>query len=155
MRQSTLLANHIRGLLLEYGIAVARGATALHRASPSCLSPKSVNIGSVASIQFPQDRRTNYVVVISQRCTVTLRKSRSSFDDCLVEREEFEFPVSLIWRFEVGGKEKQTELYSSTFCVCAARNANGIDRNSTAPGRHWRRRAGRTGTAGRVPPKDR
>ena len=32
VRQCTLLANHIRGLLLEYGIAVARGAAALQRA---------------------------------------------------------------------------------------------------------------------------
>jgi transposase len=39
VRQSTLLANHIRGLLLEYGIAVARGAAALHRALAELLEP--------------------------------------------------------------------------------------------------------------------
>ena len=39
VRQCTLLANHIRGLLLEYGIAVARGAAALHRALAQLLEP--------------------------------------------------------------------------------------------------------------------
>jgi transposase len=39
VRQGTLLANHIRGLLLEYGIAVARGTAALHRALAELLEP--------------------------------------------------------------------------------------------------------------------
>src|SRR5215467_6223693 len=39
VRQCTLLANHIRGLLLEYGIAVARGTAALHRALAELLEP--------------------------------------------------------------------------------------------------------------------
>ena len=39
VRQSTLLANHSRGLLLEYGIAVARGAAALQRARAELLEP--------------------------------------------------------------------------------------------------------------------
>jgi transposase len=39
VRQSTLLANRICGLLLEYGIAVARGAAALHRALAELLEP--------------------------------------------------------------------------------------------------------------------
>jgi hypothetical protein len=39
LRQSTLLANHIRGLLLEYSIAVARGAAARHRALAELLEP--------------------------------------------------------------------------------------------------------------------
>jgi transposase len=39
VRQCTLLANHIRGLLLEYGIAVARGAAALHHALAQLLEP--------------------------------------------------------------------------------------------------------------------
>ena len=39
VRQCTLLANHMRGLLLEYGIAVARGTAALHRALAALLEP--------------------------------------------------------------------------------------------------------------------
>ena len=39
VRQCTLLANHIRGLLLEYGIAVARGTAALQRALAQLLEP--------------------------------------------------------------------------------------------------------------------
>ena len=53
----TLLANHIRGLLLEYGITVARGYPALHRALPELLGHDQQRLSSLLKQLLTQQWR--------------------------------------------------------------------------------------------------